>query len=853
MSQPPSNADLLNLLSQLTTDEKILLLSGKNSWETPEIDRLNIPSLKASCAYDGPNGARGAEFLDGTTAACFPASVSLAATFNRQLARRVGVALGQETQTKGAYVLLGPTVCPHRSPLGGRNFESFSEDPFLAGELASEYVLGLQSERVGATVKHYAINEQDTRRFTVNEVVSDRAMREIYLRPFEIVVKKSDPWCIMTSYPKVNGRYVDDQTTLLKDILHDDWGYRGLTMTDWGAASAAVDAGIRNGLDLEMPGPPHRRKTEVVQQLIDQGKVDIKDVDEHVLNLLKLLRKTGKFTDRREPVPEEAISRPDHESLIREAGGEGVVLLKNSNQALPLKPSSLKKIAVLGPLAKQAAAHGGGSASLNCHYKVSPFDAIKSRLGDCEVSYSKGAHVFRAYPDFVTGAVNRNGGPGFTCDFFKTLDFSDQPFHTEEYLRGNFMSLMNENVVGAKAARLSTKYTPDVSGRHYLSFSGMGPAKLFINGEFLGEIKETEEAMSFFLGVQEERQLQYDFIAGQSYDVVVESTISPVPNAEMHLAEDQISIHLGFVSQEEMEADLLSEAVELAKQAELAVLFVGNTPQWETEGQDMASMALPADGSQDRLIAEVAKVNPNTIVVITTGVPVELPWLDQVSAVVQAWYGGQETGNSILDVLLGEVNPSGRLPISWPKKNEHTACYGHFGLDSWDSREVEYVEGVNVGYRHFDSQYGTEKEVLFPFGYGLSYSTFEVSDATLSGSLSGNDADAEVTVAISVRNTSDRAGSEVIQVYLAPPNSGEDSGRPPKALVAFGKVHLAAGEQKELQLSFKRDGAAFWSEDENRWKVEAGEHEVYVSTSSSLQDVKARFTLNASEAFSFGP
>ncbi|KAH7136306.1 glycoside hydrolase superfamily [Dactylonectria macrodidyma] len=849
MSQAPSDSDLLNLLSQLTTGEKISLLAGKNSWETPEIDRLNIPSLKVS---DGPNGARGAEFLDGTTAACFPACVSLAATFNRQLVRRVGVALGQETQTKGAYVLLGPTVCPHRSPLGGRNFESFSEDPFLAGELASEYVLGLQSERVGATVKHFAINEQDTRRFTVNEVVSDRAMREIYLRPFEIVVKKSNPWCIMTSYPKVNGRYVDDQSTLLKDILRNDWDYKGLTMTDWGAASAAVDSGIRNGLDLEMPGPPHRRKPDVVQKLIDEGSVELKDVDEHVLNLLKLLRKTGKFTDRREPVQEKAMSRPEHERLIREAGGEGVVLLKNANKTLPLKPSSLKKIALLGPLAKHAAAHGGGSASLNCHYKVSPFDAIKSRLSDCDISYSQGAHVFRAYPDFIKGAVNRNGNPGFTCDFFKTLDLSGEPFHTEEYARGVFMTLMNQDVVGARSARLSTSYAPEVGGKHYLSFSGMGPSKLFINGKFLGHIEETKEAMSFFLGVQEERQLQYDFVAGKSYDIMVESTISPVPNAELYLAEDQISVHLGFVSQEEMETDVLSEAVKLAEEADIALIFVGNTPQWETEGQDMADMKLPADGSQDKLIAEVAKVNSNTIVVLTTGVPVELPWLDQVPAVVQAWYSGQETGNSILDVLLGEVNPSGRLPMSWPKKNEHTACYGHFGPDSWDSREVEYVEGVNVGYRHFDYQYGTEKEVLFPFGYGLSYSTFEVLEANLSGSLSGNFADT-VTVTTSVRNTSDQPGSEVIQIYLAPPTAGEDKGRPSKGLVAFGKLELAAGEKKELQLSLNQDNAAFWSESQGVWVVEKGKHMIYVSTSSSPRDIAFRLTLNISKGFSFSP
>ncbi|KAJ0382588.1 hypothetical protein COL922a_012239 [Colletotrichum nupharicola] len=455
----------------------------------------------------------------------------------------------------------------------------------------------------------------------------------------------------MTSHPKVNGAYVDDQTTFLKDILRDEWKFKGLVMTDWGATSAAIANGIRNG---------------------------------------------------REPVPERAISRPEHEKLIREAGGEGVVLLRNSDSALPLKPSHLKNIAVLGPLAKHAAAHGGGRA-----------------------------HVFRAYPDFVAGTRNRLGNPGFAADFYENLDLTGKPFYTEEYTRGSFMTLMNDNVVSAKSTRLSTDYSPDVSGKHYLSFSGMGPARLFINGEFQGEIKETAEAMSFLLGVQEEQHLQYDFLVGKTYSIVIESTISPVPNAELYLADDQIAVHLGFVSQQEMEADLLSEAVRFATDADVALIFVGNTPQWETEGQDMATMTLPADGSQDKLIAEVAKVNSNTIVVITTGVPVELPWLDNVAAVVQAWYGGQETGNSILDVLLGEVNPSGRLPMSWPKKNEHTACYGHFGLDSWDSREVEYVEGVNVGYRHFDSQYGTEQEVLFPFGYGLSYSTFEHSACAL--------------------------------------------------------------------------------------------------------------------------
>lgn len=315
--------------------------------------------------------------------------------------------------------------------------------------------------------------------------------------------------------------------------------------------------------------------------------------------------------------------------------------------------------------------------------------------------------------------------------------------------------------------------------------------------------------------------------------------------------EGQTSIHLGFIAQAEMEQDVLAEAVDLAKDADLAIVFVGNTTQWETEGQDLSSMTLPADGSQDNLIASVVAANPKTIVVNTTGVPVELPWLDDVPAFLQAWYAGQETGNAILDVLLGEMSPSGKLPISWPKKYEHTGCYGNFGLDSFDSRKVEYVEGVFVGYRWFDRQWGHDKEVRFPFGYGLSYTEFSITDTRISGSIA-NDKNARATVVANVKNVGSMTGSEILQVYLEPPVE-EGIDRPVKGLVGFVKVELQPKEEKTVEVVFARDAAAFWDEAANEWAVSMGLHHIVVATSAAPVDIKARLELHVENAFKFDP
>ncbi|CAG9976110.1 unnamed protein product [Clonostachys byssicola] len=877
-----------SLVGQLTLDEKILLLAGKNFWETHEIPRLGIPSLKVT---DGPSGARGATFIDGTPAACFPACVSLAATFDRELARRIGTALAQETQSKGCYVLLGPTVCIHRSPLGGRNFESFSEDPLLAGVLATEYVKGLQDERVAASVKHFFANEQDTRRFVLNETISERALRcsEIYLKPFEIVVKEARPWTLMSAYPKINGSYIDATSTWLTQVLRDEWKFDGLTMSDWGAAStvACVANGhpsivqhanmmISQRLDLEMPGPARQTASENVYKELKEGRLTEADIDARVRASLVLLERVGKFADRGPTPAERAIDRPEHRALIREAGASAIVLLKNEHEVLPIDVKQTKRIALLGPLANHASAHGGGSSFLTCHYKIDPLQAFTERFGgQVELTYSKGrcvvapfsspefvadkslgCEIYRSLPDFTAGIVNREGKQGFDVDYFPSYDATGKSLKTEQTQRSYFTTHDQIDIkTTAMSARMSALYRPTETGSHYLSLSGAGETKLLIDDHLV--IKQDgsiPDAMAFIAGCQDELKAQHYFEAGKTYRIEVLTTMPSVSISDSHILDKQLCAHVGFVPQAQMEHDLQKEAVELAKEADVTLVFVGNTYQWESEGQDMNAMVLPPyeTRSQDALVSAVAAVNPKTVVMINTGVPVELPWLDEVAGLLQGWYAGQEVGNALVDVLVGDVNPSGRLPMSWPRKYEHTACYGNFGLDSHYSKEVEYVEGVFVGYRHFDRHWKEEKEVLFPFGYGLSYTDFGINHFSVSGTFSKDAQTPLVEMTVTVKNLGSRAGAQVLQVFVVPPLT-EGLERPVKELAGFTKIYLAPGEERQVRMEISNNAAAFWDESIRKWRVVAGSYSILCATSShpdhvidqSVIVIEEEFTMNA--------
>lgn len=831
--------DVEAILASLTLDEKISLLAGVNFWETVAIPSKGVPSLKTS---DGPNGARGAEFAHGTTAACFPASVCLASTFDVELASQVGGALADETLSKGARVLLAPTVCLHRHPLGGRNFESFSEDPLLAGKLAAAYVAGLQAKGVGATIKHFAANEQETQRFTVNETISERALRELYLKPFEIAIKEANPWAVMTSYNLVNGTHADSSDFLLKKVLRGDWGWKGLVMSDWGGTNSTPES-INAGMDLEMPGPTKWRKVDDVKAAIAAGKTSEEAVTERARNVLELLVKTRQFVDPVTP-PEQAINRSETQKLIRQVGGAGAVLLKNEGSVLPIKKENLKKkkIALLGH-AKDSLIHGGGSASVNAHYKITPYEGLKAALGDdVELVFQKGAHDFRLLPSMGKGVKDYEGSSGWTLQRFETEDYSKSPVGTKNIPTSHWAPILSTEVT--EAAKLTGTFTPATTGKHYLGFSGLGPSKLFINGELVSEQKHNyQDPMGFLLGGGKQENFQYYFEAGKEYAIEAHSRRPQVNNSGLSILDKCMGFYLGFMTEEEHDEDIQGQAVAAARDADVAVVFTGHTKDWETEGQDQASFNLPANGSQDALVAAIAAANKNTVVVNSTGVAVAMPWIDEVAAVVQAWFPGQEAGNAIADVLLGKVNPSGRLPTSFPRRLEDAPAHGNFPGEYVDGRlEVKYAEDVFMGYRHFDRV--DRSKVLFPFGFGLSYTTFALSGFHVQQN------EGVIDVAINVQNTGSVAGAQVVQVYAGPEGKRKVE-CPVKQLVGFKRVELSPGETKAVQVPVPVRSLAYFDEGSGKWVVEKGEYRVSVAESSA--DIKESSVVSVEKTLEFAP
>ncbi|KAH7033647.1 LOW QUALITY PROTEIN: family 3 glycoside hydrolase [Microdochium trichocladiopsis] len=829
------NTDIEAVLQSLTLEEKISLLAGANFWETVQVPG-KVPSVKTS---DGPNGARGADFTGGTPAACFPAASCVAATFDTAAAFKVGEALADETHSKGARCLLAPTVCIHRHPLGGRNFESFSEDPFLAGKLSSQIIQGVQSKGVAATIKHFAVNEQETDRFTVNETVSERALREIYLRPFEIAVKEAKPWAVMTAYNCVNGTHCDSNDFLLKQVLRGDWAWDGLVMSDWGGTNSTADA-INSGLDLEMPGPTLRRKPADVIAAIQAGKTTKAAVDERVRRVLKFL---DILKDPETP-KEQAIDKPEVRALIRETAAHGAVLLKNANQVLPLSKEKVKgkKIAVLG-LAKTPLAHGGGSASVNAHYKISPWDALQSALGDsAELSFSSAFHTQRLLSPInkdnteVGTVTGLDGKPGWTIEWHDLK--TDEVASTSHGFNESNLPLGTDEGFG-KAINLIADFIPAESGAHYMGCTGLGSAHVYINDKLVfDQGGPCKDAMGFIFGALSEEEFTYDFTAGEKYRIVIKSD-PPTGIKGLELLNDRPGIRLGFQLAGEHDKDLTSEAVENAKNADYALIFTGHDPKWETEGQDQASFNLPRQGSQDALIAAVSKVNKNVVVVNSTGVAVAMPWLDDISGLVQAWFGGQECGNSIADVLTGKTTPEGNLPISFPRCIEDAPAHGNFPgeYDAHGQLQVTYKEGVFVGYRHYDRLAGggaAAAEVLnFPFGFGLSYTTFDFGELRVSPApTSSSPFGAEYDILVEVSNTGAVGGGVLVQVYAGPKDPAAHE-CPVKQLVAFQKVRLQPGEKKAVSLKAAVRDLGFFDETKGKWVVPKGGYKFSLGRSAA--------------------
>jgi beta-glucosidase len=598
-------------------------------------------------------------------------------------------------------------------------------------------------------------------------------------------------------------------------------------MSDWGGTNSTIGS-IEAGLDLEMPGPTKWRTAEAVLEEIKAGRVSEKTINDRARNVLQFLAKLRCFEDP--TIPEEkAINKPEHQKLIRSVGSQGLVLLKNDDEILPLNKAQLanKTVALLG-FARDGLIHGGGSASVNAHYRVTPEEGLRAALGDAvEFEYAQGAHTFRQLPLMDKMVVDRDGQPGWTLDLFPSEEPTGEPASSKHSDVPTYMPIFVKEAWGSVKA--SGSFTPTQSGRHYLGMSGLGRSKILIDGKTVYEQKENcPDSMAFLLGGVKEPEFQYDFEAGKTYEVEI-ITQKPSKSGGIALLDGYLGFRLGFMTEEEHNKDLLSEAVEVAKRSDLAIVFTGHTPDWETEGQDQISFNLPSNGSQDRLVTAVSAANANTIVVNCTGVAVGMPWINDVKAAVQAWFPGQEAGNAIADVLTGAVNPSGRLPVSFPRRLEDAPAHGNFPGEYIDGQlHVTYEEGIFVGYRHYDRSEEHRSQVLFPFGYGLSYTAFAHGNPTVTAS---DDAE-EFKVTIDVTNTGSRAGADVVQVYAgAKLASSED---PAKELVGFVKVHLAPQESKTATITFNARQLAHFSESTKKWELKQEEYEITIGR--SVQD-----------------
>ena len=787
-----------SLIAQMTLEEKISMLAGADFWHTVPIERLGIPAIKVT---DGPVGARGAGFAAGPTSACFPAGVALAATWDPDLVKQVGKALAQETQAKGAHILLAPTVNIHRSPLAGRNFECYSEDPYLTGQMAAAYVNGLQSGGVGSCIKHFVCNDSEFERNSISSEIGERALREIYLRPFQVAVREAKPWAVMSSYNRVNGVFASENDYLLLDILKREWDFQGIVISDWfGTYSPNVAKG---GLDLEMPGPA-RWMGEKALAAVQSGEVSEKDIDDKVRRLLRTLLKAGLF-ERPELQPEQAIDLEEHRHLARKAAAEAIVLLKNNKSLLPLDAQALKSVAVIGENAQRPSYIGGGSCRVRPHYVVAPLQGIQDRAGaSVQVHYALGCATRKDLPVLDSSLL----ADEMTLEYYRDPDLSGDPVHTETIDRLEEVWL-GESVPGVDltsfAACITGVLSVPESGVYELGLSSVGKCRLFIHGDLIIDIyKDTS------FGERGSERVEISLEAGQAHQLRIEYASQSGSFFQ--------SLRVGCM--QKIPDDSIQQAAALAAKCDVAIVFAGLTDEWESEGFDRPDMELPGD--QAALIEQVAAANPNTIVVLNVGSPLNMSWLCNAAAVVQAWYLGQETGNAIADVLFGDVNPSGKLSTTFPKRLQDNPAYLNY---PGENGQVLYGEGLFVGYRYYDKR---DIAPLFPFGYGLSYTTFAYRNLQLSKPKFS--AGETIGFSVDVENTGSRAGKEIVQVYVRDTQSRLV--RPEKELQAFAKVMLEPGETKTVEFTLDQEALSYYDPASKRWVAESGEFQVLVGSSS---------------------
>jgi beta-glucosidase len=801
------------LLKQLTLDEKISMLAGQELWFSTGVPRLGIPAFRMA---DGPNGVRGIWSEMSPTSAATPVGIALGATWNPDLVEKIGGLLAEEVKDKSGHMLLAPTVNIHRTPIAGRNFECFAEDPYLSGLIASAYIKGLQDNGVGACIKHFVANDQEFQRQSISAEVDERPLREIYLEPFRLAIRNSKPWAVMSAYNRVNGVYACEYDHTLLEILKGEWGYAGAVISDWfGTYDEGVPSG---GLDLEMPGPARWMESSFVKKALADGTLTEDRLDDKVRRLLGLLEKAGLF-DNPPAQDEGAANRSRHRKLLRRAAGEAIVLLKNDG-ALPLK--KVKTIAVIGPHARRASIFGGGSSSgFRPHYVVSPLKGIKNRAGKkVKVKYAPGCPIHKTLPTPEPETLSTaDGQQGLELSLFDGTEFSGEPRHRQvtPFLDHGWFYHSVPGVAQESFSMIQEGFfTPKESGLHQLALGGVGWSKLYLNGKLLIDHAHDED-----LGSELITEIQLE--GGKAYPIRLEYYWQGSPLSR--------SVKLGHLPPQPK--DPIDVAVKLAKKADVVIVVASLNSEWEMEGSDRVNMKLP--GAQDELIERLAKANKNTIVVLNSGSPVEMPWIDQVPAVLQLWYNGQEQGNALADVLFGDVNPSGKLPTTFPVRLEDNPAYINY---PGENGTVRYGEGIFVGYRYYDTK---DIPPLFPFGHGLSYTQFKYSNLQLSAASITQDG--TVNVSVDVTNTGKISGKEVVQLYVR--DIQATFARPEKELKTFRKVKVKPGKTKTVTFTLNRE--AFWhfNTASNAWKIEPGEFEILVGASS--RDIRQKAKLMIGE------
>ncbi|RJE25234.1 hypothetical protein PHISCL_02447 [Aspergillus sclerotialis] len=822
--------DVEKVISELTLGEKVALTAGIDFWHTASIKRLNIPSLRTS---DGPNGVRGTRFFNGIPAACFPCSTALGATWDTDLLHKVGQLMADEAIAKGTHVILGPTINTQRSPLGGRGFESFSEDGVLSGTLAGHYCKGIQEKGVAATLKHFVCNDQEHERMAVDSIVTQRAMREIYLLPFQIALRICQAKCFMTAYNKVNGRHASENKEILDGILRKEWGWNGLVMSDWFGTYTTSDA-INAGLDLEMPGKT-RWRGQALAHAVSSNKVPEFVLDERVRNLLNLINYADGLGIP-ENAPEKALNRPQDRELLRRCAAESVVLMKNQGNILPLNKA--KSILVIGPNAKLAAYCGGGSASLDPYYTVTPFEGVTAKSKG-EVRFEQGVYSHDQLPLLGPHMKTEDGKTGFMFRVFnEPASQSNRELVDELHLvssSGFLMDYVNPKIKSMTYfVDMEGYFTPEEDGLYDFGVIVVGTGRLMIDGEVVVDNTKNQRQGSAFFGtatVEEKGSKQLK--AGQTYKVVFEFGTAPTSDLDTRgiVAFGPGGFRFGATRRVSNE-ELIANAVEQAANADQVVIFAGLTSEWETEGHDREHMDLPP--GSDELISRVLKANPNAVVVIQSGTPVTMPWVNDASALLQAWFGGNECGNGIADVLYGDVNPSGKLPLSFPVRLEDNPSFLNFRSERG---RVLYGEDIYVGYRYYERAKITPQ---FSFGHGLSYTSFARSGLAVESSPEGSTLDNEtVTATVTVKNTGKVPGSEIVQLWIVPPKTVVN--RPVRELKGFQKVALQPGEEKKVQITVeKKLATSWWDEQRNAWASEKGIYGVLV-TGTGEEKLKGEF------------